>query len=165
MSHILCVSIRPTYFSGTYLRIDGRGLTSPQPFGGGVVDWQDSVRTWEKLQIENHPEDDTFSIVSSAFPHVYLRMDGTEVLREGKTLENGGGIVNCQYSPGISRGPYEQFRFENQEDGSKAIASVAFPGVYLRMESNLVRDTDEGFGLANCQFGVGSHEKFTVTIL
>ena len=54
-------------------------------------------------------------------------MDGT-----GFTAFNpaGGGAVNCQHGVGA----FERFRFEPQADGFFAIASVAFPGVYLRMD-------------------------------
>jgi hypothetical protein len=42
----------------------------------------------------------------------------------------GAGVVNCQYGAG----PLERFRLEPRGDGTVAIASVAFPHVYLRLD-------------------------------
>lgn len=100
--------------------------------------------------------DDKFRVTigSAAFPNVYLRLDGTGVTAP---LPNGGGVVNAQYSAGA----WEQFVLEVQEDGSAAIASVAFPGVYLRLDGNGVT-TPNGGGVVNAQFGAGPWEKFTV---
>ncbi len=43
--------------------------------------------------------------------------------------EQGGGIVNMQFGCG----PYEQFILRPQGDGTYAIESEAFPGVFLRL--------------------------------
>lgn len=94
--HMVRVSIESQKFPGSYLRIDGKGVTSPSDSGGGTVNCQNYVGTFETLVIVNHPEDDTFSILSSVFPNVYLRTDGSDV-KAGETYPKGTGKVNCQY--------------------------------------------------------------------
>lgn len=68
------------------------------------------------------------TILSTTFPNVYLRMDGT-----GVTTWNGSGsgIVNCQFGAG----PYEKFKVLPQADGSFAFASATFSNVHLRMDA------------------------------
>lgn len=58
--------------------------------------------------------------------------------------------------------PWEKFRFEPQPDGSKAIASVEFPGVYLRLENSTGGGGISGSGTVNCQGFVGDYEKFLI---
>lgn len=93
---MLRVSIESQQFPGSYLRIDGKGVTTFSGSGGGTVNCQNYVGTYETLVIVNHPEDNTFSLLSSVFPNVYLRMDGSEV-KSGETYPSGIGTVNCQY--------------------------------------------------------------------
>jgi hypothetical protein len=83
-------------------------------------------------------------IQSNYFQNVFLRMDG-----EG--VDNGpGGTVNCQW------GAYshEEFNLLAQQDGTFAIESVKFPGVYLRMDC----DNNQ----VNCQTSIGPYEKFLI---
>lgn len=90
-ANMLRVSIESQQFPGSYLRIDGRGVSEFSGPGGGTVNCQNYVGTYETLIIVNHPEDNTFSILSSVFPNVYLRMDGRDVKSGGSS-----GVVNCQ---------------------------------------------------------------------
>ena len=92
---MLLVSIGSKQFPGSFLRIDGTGVTSPLNDGGGVANCQNYVGPYETLMIENHPDTNTFSILSSAFPKVYLRMDGSSA-QVGGSYPSGAGIVNCQ---------------------------------------------------------------------
>jgi hypothetical protein len=94
----------------------------------------------------------TVTIGSAAFPGVYLRLDGTGVTAPSG---DGGGTANAQFGAGAK----EQFRLEDQSDGSIAIASVAFPGVYLRIDGRSVTGPGNG-GVVNAQFGVGPWEKY-----
>lgn len=87
-------------------------------------------------------------IESKQFPKVFLRMDGTNVTQFGP----GGGTVNCHYEAQT----YEKFELIGQADGTFAIASIKFPGRYLRMDA-----TNVG-GVVNCQFGAWPWEKFYV---
>ncbi|RDL43020.1 hypothetical protein DN730_16065 [Marinomonas piezotolerans] len=83
-------------------------------------------------------------------------MDGSDV----KSFNpSGAGEVNCQ----VSEGPWEQFHLEPQDDGTYAIASINFPGVYLRMDGTGLSEDNPGEGVVNCQFGVGPWEKFKIS--
>lgn len=86
---------------------------------------------------------------------IFLRMDGTGVTEPNPS---GAGTVNCQ----VEAGPWEHFYLEPQEDGTYAIASIAFPGVYLRADGTGLSDTNPSGGVVNCQFGVGPWEKFKI---
>ena len=90
------------------------------------------------------------------FPGVFLRMDGNGVTTfNGKNL----GTVNCQF------GAYEceYFRLNKQTNGSFTIESVAFPGVFLRMDGNNVKAFGaKGAGSVTCQFTARSWEEFRI---
>jgi hypothetical protein len=72
--------------------------------------------------------DTPITIRSTYFSNVYLRMDGTGVAAPANA---GGGMVNCQYGVPDAR---EKFKVHPQADGSVSLESLAFPGVYLRMD-------------------------------
>lgn len=99
------------------------------------------------------------AIASAAFPNVYLRADGRGVTT---TTDKGSGLVNCQWGAG----PWELFQVEPQPDGTVAIASGAFPNVYLRLDGRGVTlhgspwGRKGGRGRVNCQFHAGPWEKF-----
>jgi hypothetical protein len=87
---------------------------------------------------------------------VFLRMDG-----QGITEFNdaGAGTVNCQ----TRAGAWESFRWEPQPGDTVAIASVAFPGIYLRMDGRGITQRQGACGgTVNCQFGVGPWEQFRI---
>lgn len=152
------VSVASATFPQCFLRLDGSGVTTSTNNGSGTVNCQSGVGPYETLVLD-HPAgqpSDVFTIGSTAFSQVFLRMDSSSVHGfDG----NGGGIVNCQFTPG----PYEHFRFETQTDGTRAIASVNFPGTYLRMDGTGVHSADNGSGTVNCQGSVGPYEKFLVS--
>ena len=60
---------------------------------------------------------------------------------------------------------FEKFSFETQPDGSKAIASVQFPGVYLRLDNSAGGGGGSGSGIVNCQNYVGAYEKFKIHVI
>ncbi len=149
------VSIASAAFPGVVLRMDGRGVTQPTGPGGGFVNCQFGASKWEKFILETQA-DGTIAIASVEFPGVYLRMDGRGVTQPS---DPGGGFVNCQF--GASK--WEKFRLETQSDGTVAIASVEFPGVYLRMDGRgVTQPSGPGGGFVNCQFGARSWEKFNI---
>ncbi|KAE8148640.1 hypothetical protein BDV25DRAFT_157921 [Aspergillus avenaceus] len=160
VNNLLRVSIESKRFPGSFLRIDGRGVEEFTGSGSGIVNAQTRVGSYETLIIVNHPEDNTFSILSSVFTNTYLRLDGSEVSSDER-YPSGAGTVNCQFG---SR-TFEKFRFVDQEDGSKAIMSVRFPDVYLRLENSSKAGGAGGGGTVNCQSYVGSYEKFVVRVL
>jgi phospholipase C len=95
---------------------------------------------------------------------IYLRMDGQGIQY---FLPDGGGTVNCQvWKDGVpAEGVWERFNFEKQSDGSYAIGSVTFPGVYLRMDGSGVSQSTPIGGIVNCQFGILEWEKFNIAVV
>ena len=150
------VNLGSAAFTNVFLRMDGSGVTQPLGSGTGTVNCQFGIGPWEQFRLEPQANG-TVAIASVAFPNVYLRMDGSGVIQP---LGSGAGTVNCQF--GI--GPWEQFRLEPQANGTVAIASVAFPNVYLRMDgSGITQPLGSGAGTVNCQFGIGPWEQFRVS--
>ena len=88
-----------------FLRMDGRGVTSPISEGGGTVNTQTYIGRSERFRLINLPTHgaNVMVIGSKQFHNVFLRMDG-----RGITFpqDSGGGVVNCQYGHSI----YERFR-------------------------------------------------------
>ena len=60
---------------------------------------------------------------------------------------------------------FEKFRLVDQADGSKAIESVNFPNVYLRLENRKNEGGLNGAGTVNCQSYIGTMEKFVIRVL
>jgi hypothetical protein len=143
---------------GVYLRMDGRRVV-PSQDGGGTVNCQAYGHRgpWEEF-LTLDQGDGTVAIASNAFGGVYLRIDGREVVPS----QDGGGTVNCQGYIG----PWEKFRILPQPDGTVAIGSVAFPGVFLRMDARgwefCGDGCTDGFGTVNCQGYIGPWEKFFI---
>lgn len=103
--------------------------------------------------------DTSITIRSTAFPNVYLRMDGTGVTT---ATDAGSGKVNCQFSAGAP-GSYEKFRLRRQTDGTFSIQSEAFPNAYLRIDgTGVTTQTTDGGGTVNCQFNAngGLYERY-----
>lgn len=134
------------------LRMDAGNVTQPKPEGGGIVNCQYGVGPWERFSLL--PQNDgTVAIGSQEFPGSYLRLDGRNVPTGS---DSGGGVVNCQHRVGR----WEKFRIERQSDNSVALASVAFPGVYLRIDATGVnKGAANGAGTVNAGHGVHDHEK------
>ncbi|MGU3473205.1 hypothetical protein ACLBWT_18915 [Paenibacillus sp. D51F] len=146
---------RSANFPNVYLRIDGTGMNQPLGPGGGVVNCQFGAGPWETHDVVTQP-DGSITIGSTAFTNVFLRLDGSGVT---KPSGPGGGVVNCQYTAG----PYEKFRLTQQPNGSTALESVAFPGVFLRMDgSGVTHASDSGGGKVNGQFTAGPYEQFII---
>jgi hypothetical protein len=147
------IAIESAYFPNVFLRMDGTGVTKFTGTGGGTVNCQYGHYSYEAFHLEWQPED-TLAIASVEFSGVYLRMDGKGI---DAPIPGGGGTVNCQWG----HRSYEAFRLEWQDDSTIAIASVEFPGVYLRMDGKDVHNfTGPGGGKVNCQYGVGALERF-----
>jgi hypothetical protein len=69
----------------------------------------------------------TYVVISSVqFPGTYLRMDGTGMTARPNSR---GGTVNCQYGASA----WETFQIQWVAGGIN-VASVSFPGLYLRMD-------------------------------
>jgi hypothetical protein len=97
--------------------------------------------------------DTPVTILSTFYPNIYLRMDGTGV---NALTSSGGGTVNCEY--GVDA--YAKFKVRPQADGSYAFESAAFPNVFLRMDGTGVPTNMAGGGTVNCQYTAGPYEKY-----
>jgi hypothetical protein len=153
------ITIRSAFFPHAHLRMDGTAVTSLTSSGGGTVNCQyGPASSWESYRVHLQ-SDGSVALESVAFPHVYLRMDGTGVT---SLTSSGGGTVNCQYG---GAGAYEKFRVLDQADGSVALESVAFPKVFLRMDgSGVTGFAAAGGGKVNCQYsGPARYEKFVLS--
>jgi hypothetical protein len=100
-------AIRSVTFPNAYLRLDASGVTASQGTGVGTVNCQyyspgtypNSQSEWEifaLVELVQPPQENISSLESTAFPHVFLRMDGSAV--NGFSLE-GSGTVNAQFYP------------------------------------------------------------------
>jgi phospholipase C len=153
------VTIQSAQFANIYLRMDGTGVTTTTAPGAGTVNCQygtDPLTTF----IVRPQTDGSFAFESTAFPNVFLRMDGTGV----PTDMAGGGVVNCQFGADS----YEMYRLSPQPDGSMCFQSAtAFPGIWLRMVvgGGVTAATGPG-GTVNCQLNAngGAFEKFIVDL-
>ena len=143
-------TIASARFPGAYLQMDGDGVTHTRP-GQGNLTIGHGAGPLDQFKIAPPPATGPYvtPLESAAYPGVYMRMDAT-----GLSPSNPrGGIVNKQF--GLAA--YELFIIRPQSDGTVAIESQAFPGVYLR----LVKALDPGAtAVVNCSFGLGENEKF-----
>lgn len=147
--------IRSNQFAGVYLRIDGSTVKQPAGPGAGAVNCQFGVGAQQTFEL-GPQSDGTVTIGSTVSPNVFLRLDGSNVRRPAGS---GAGVVNCQFTAG----PYEKFRLRPQPNGTVAIESAAFPGVFLRMDgSGITQPADSGAGVVNAQFGAGPYEQFVL---
>lgn len=148
------ITIASQAFQNVFLRMDGTDVIPPPTGpGSGIVNCQYKASTYEQFNLL-FQADGTVAFGSVHFSGVYLRMDGSGV---NQPISSGGGVINCQ----SSIGPYEKFRLIGQGDGSTAIESVEFPGVFLRMDgTGVTKPVAPGGGVVNCQFGVSTWEKF-----
>ena len=156
------VAIESLAFPGVYLRMDGSGVTQFVGSGAGVVNAQrhdsrehlwSSHGGWERFRII-HLEGDIVAIESVAFPHVFLRLDGSGV---ADFLGGGGGTVNTQFHPDrgdlAQNGAWEKFRMIRLGEDRYAFESLAFPRVYLRLDGSGVAEfSGSGAGTVNAQF-------------
>ena len=100
------VAIRSVNFPNAFLRLDGSGVTASQGAGVGTVNCQyyssgtypNSQSDWEVFELLNllvstPAIQDIQSLKSTAFPQVFLRIDGSNV-----TQFQGGGAVRLMVS-------------------------------------------------------------------
>jgi hypothetical protein len=103
------VAIRSVNFPNAFLRLNGSGVTASEGVGVGTVNCQyysdgmypNSQSDWEVFELLNLLEstpaiEDIQSLKSTAFPQVFLRMDGSSV---NGFSGGGSGTVNGQFYP------------------------------------------------------------------
>jgi hypothetical protein len=160
------VAFASAAFPGAYLRINGWGITPERP--GGQVNCQRHVGPLEKFVIRPQGDDGTVAFMAYNFTGVHLRMNAEDLTGSSPS---GGGTVDCECAGGPCAGepesairpvgPWARLRLEELGDGTVAIASVAFPGAYLRLDAHdFTESADAGGGEVSCQRHVGSTEKF-----
>jgi phospholipase C len=115
------VSINSAAFTDVCLRLDGAGVTQPM-HDGGVVNCQFTAEGPKEIFYLIRNTDNTVSFESTAFPNVFLRMDGTN--------PQAGGVVNAQYTAG----PWEKFILVDQGNGQVGIKSASFQDCWLYMD-------------------------------
>ena len=119
---------------GTYLSLDGTGITCyrSEPYRG-TVKTTNHVKAWEIFNL-HHNENGTVSFESSAFPGVYLTLNGNG-LTAGVINYNGGGYIAAQYG---NLG-WEKYYIRRLNDSTATIyiESAAFPGRFVRAEQAL----------------------------
>jgi len=151
------VAIQSVLFPHRYVRLDGTGVTSFTPSGGGTVNTETSIGTYETFNLVVN-SDGTVSFKSIVFSSVFLRLDATGVAA-GHYLPSGGGIVNAQFTARSS----ERFRIHRKPDplgtyqGIVGIESAAFPGRYLRLDGST--------GRVNVQGVFEKYEEFRILVV
>ncbi|KIL59685.1 hypothetical protein M378DRAFT_996318 [Amanita muscaria Koide BX008] len=152
------VALHSKAFPGKYLRMDGQGVVKFIGSGGGTVNTQTFIGTFETFTLERH-SDGTVSFRSTVFNDVYLRLDGSKV-KQGDKLPDGGGVVNCQFGSLTA----EKFKIvqkkpanPNQYAGIVGIESNEFPGRFLRV--NGAKDQ------VNVQGSMGSFEEWEILVV
>ncbi|KAM6493130.1 hypothetical protein JOM56_011264 [Amanita muscaria] len=152
------VALHSKAFPDKYLRMDGQGVVKFVGSGGGKVNTQTFIGTFETFILEPQ-SNGTVSFRSTVFNDVYLRLDGANV-KQGDDLLNGGGVVNCQFGSLTS----EKFKIvqkkpanPNQYAGIVGIESNEFPGRFLRV--NGAKDE------VNVQGVMGSFEEWEILVV
>jgi hypothetical protein len=136
--------------SQKWVSLDARNFTQFAGDGGGSAALQPHVRGWEIFRLRELGNG-TVAFEATAFPNVYLRLDGQNV-QPGQAHGGGAGKVNAQ----IGIGHYEQFTIKRKPDtGNLGIESKQFPGRFLRASGNTV----------NAQGVWGGDEEFEVQVL
>lgn len=98
-------------------------------------------------------------ILSTQFKDVFLRMDGNGITAASNS---DAGTVNCQKTLSATA----QFMIHETGTHIFSFESVAFPGVYLRMDGGNVKSrTNTGAGKVNCHFGAQEWEQFRLNEL
>ncbi|KIJ93488.1 hypothetical protein K443DRAFT_12832 [Laccaria amethystina LaAM-08-1] len=135
---MVLVAIQSVASPNHYVRLDGQGVTHLTGPGGGTVNVQTFIGTYETFTLVVN-DDGTVSFKSTVFKDVFLRLDATGVAA-GNLLGPGGGTVNAQYT--APKGGLERFKIHKKDDpagkyqGVVGIESAASPGRYLRLDAN-----------------------------
>ncbi|KAF8419105.1 hypothetical protein EV426DRAFT_296537 [Tirmania nivea] len=108
--------------------MNGSGIKSKLPHGGGHVKFQTFIGRWETFELVCHPgELNIVSFKSTCFDNVFIRADAKGLVR-GHKSGHGGGLVNCQYGCG----KLEKFKIlKVGEHGEVAIEPNEFPVGFL----------------------------------
>jgi hypothetical protein len=135
---------------GKWVSLNGHGVNRYFSEGGGSVGLQPHVQSWEIFTLRDLGNG-TVAFESTAFPNVYLRLDGTHI-KPGTGYPGGAGKVNGQFG----LGHWEQFTIKRRNDSVHlGIESKEFPERFLRGSG----DTVNGQGVW------GGDEEFEIQVL
>ena len=107
---MVLVTIQSVQFPNHYICLDRQGVTSFTGTGGGTVNTQTYIGTYETYTLVVN-DDGTISFKSTIFDNIFLRLNATGVAA-GQNLGPGGGTVNAQYTACS----LEQFKFHKKDD-------------------------------------------------
>ncbi len=80
-------------------------MTEFRSSGGGKVNLQFGAKSFEKFILKEEGPNNVYSIISAAFPHCRIRVNGAGVT---SWLDPGSGSVNCQYFDDVNK-PAKEF--------------------------------------------------------
>lgn len=140
-------------FPDVYLYMDASGVSSSNQ-SGGKVSCQYGKGPLVELKFDLDADKGTFGLESTTNPGVYISVYAPNV-NSGNAI---GGTVSCHYGLGKN----ESFRLAPQTNGKLAIESVAFPGVFLRLDGTNLSSSNRVGGTVNCSFGANTNEMLTV---
>ena len=105
------VVIQNAHWQNIFIRMDGSDMTEFNNSGGGIVNCQYGAFANETFILKKW-SDDVITFRNFAFPHCYIRLDGSEL----KSRKDGGsGTVNCQYYDDITNPPRDWEKFHVEE--------------------------------------------------
>ncbi|KDR79522.1 hypothetical protein GALMADRAFT_1363997 [Galerina marginata CBS 339.88] len=151
------VAIRSVQFPNRYVRLDGQGVSTLTGPGGGKVNTQTFIGTYETFILQLN-DDKTVSFGSTVFKDVFIRMSAAGV-PQGENVTGGGGTVNGQFTART----LERFHIHQKADapgqykGVVGIESVESPGRFLRLDGNA--------GLVNVQGVFKTYEEFEILVV
>ena len=116
---MVLVAIQSVQFPNHYVRLDGQGVTSFTGSGGGTVNTQTFIGTYETYTLVVN-DDGTVSFKSTVFDNVFLRLDATGVTA-GQKLGAGGGTVNAQYTARS----LERFKIHKKDDPAGKYCAIS----------------------------------------
>ncbi len=99
------VVIESAEWENVFLRLEAKEMTEFRSSGGGKVNLQFGAKSFEKFILKEEGPNNVYSIISAAFPHCRIRVNGAGVT---SWLDPGSGSVNCQYFDDVNK-PAKEF--------------------------------------------------------
>ena len=107
ISKVVIESVR---WANVFIRMDSIGMSKFVPSGAGVVNCQFTADSWEVFVLRKEPNG--YSFRNAFFSNCYIRVDGSGV---DFPIDNGGGVVNCQFYDDPSSPAMEREIFQLEE--------------------------------------------------
>jgi len=149
------VAIRSVASPDHVVRLDGTGVTSLTGPGGGTVNTQTYISTYETFNLVRN-SDGTVSFGSTVFDKVFLRMDASDIT-QGTNVPQGGGVVNAQFTASTLEKFHINKKAGDQYQGVVGIESDASRGRFLRLDASA--------GKVNAQGIFSTLEEFEILVV